>query len=175
MAKDWDNSIEGMTERTERGFRQDAELAMGADPIRAIVELVTNSDDAYVKLGGTRKGSLRIEVDRRRKGTVRAFVMVKDRAGGMTLQEMQERLGKEAGRTSGFEGELPVRGLLGRGAKDCAAFGRVTWESVTVGEAARWELSPSGRYKGFRRKLPKDHTEKAGTLACVQIDSRFSL
>jgi hypothetical protein len=60
MGKDWDNSIEGMTERTERAFRQDAELAMGADPIRAIVELVTNSDDAYVKLRNGRKGSIRI-------------------------------------------------------------------------------------------------------------------
>src|SRR5712692_909961 len=110
MRKDWGKPIEGMTERTERAFRQDAELAMGTDPVRAIVELVTNADDAYVKQGEKRKGSIRIEIDRRRRRSA-SLVVVKDRAGGMTIEEMKECLGKEAARTSGFEGDLEVRGL----------------------------------------------------------------
>ena len=32
---------------TSRSFTQDAELAMKGDILRGIVELVTNSDDAY--------------------------------------------------------------------------------------------------------------------------------
>jgi hypothetical protein len=175
MGKDWDKSIDGMTERTERAFRQDAELAMGADPVRAIVELVTNSDDAYVKAGERRKGSIRIEVERRRKAS--SLIGVRDRAGGMTLDEMQERLGKEASRTSGFEGDLDVRGLLGRGAKDCAAFGKVTWESVTPDEVARWELSANGRYRGFRRKRGRTNSDelRTGTEATLEVDPRFTL
>ena len=32
---------------THRGFQQDAEEAMKGDVIRALIELITNADDAY--------------------------------------------------------------------------------------------------------------------------------
>jgi hypothetical protein len=174
MAQGWDQTIEGMTQRTERAFRQDAELAMGADPIRAIVELVTNADDAYVQLDSNRKGSIRIEIQRRRG--MPSSITVRDRAGGMTLADMEKRLGTEASRTSGFESALDVRGLLGRGAKDCAAFGTIAWESWTAKEVATWELQPTGRYRAYRRhRSAQDHFTKHGTVATLQVEKRFAL
>ncbi len=166
----------GMIELTERAFEQDAELAMGADPTRAIIELVTNSDDAYTRLTGKRKGQIRIEVERKRK-TGPSLITVLDRAGGMTVQQMQDRLAKEGARTSGFE-EIPdVRGLLGRGAKDCAAFGPILWRSATAEGVAQFDLQTNGHYtiSPDIAKSPVATSEKYGTDATIAVEPRFKL
>lgn len=160
-------------QRTERAFRMDAEHVMGSDPTRAIVELVTNADDAYLSQGSSRKGSIRIEVERRRKGNP-TLITVKDRAGGMTCEQMKERLGREGSRTSGFERNLDVRGLLGRGAKDCRAFGKVRWESVTPRERAVLELQPSG-WCTPQRAVAKARKRESGTTATVTVEPRFTV
>ena len=56
----------------------------------ALVELITNSDDAYRKLEDP-KGKIIIEVSRRRKNS--STILAKDRAGGMTLSELKEKMG----------------------------------------------------------------------------------
>jgi len=43
---------EGTLVYTERAFEQDADQAMGADIVRALVELITNADDAYGSQSG---------------------------------------------------------------------------------------------------------------------------
>ena len=45
---------------TERAFEQDADLAMGNDIVRALVELITNADDAY----GSNEGGIEVVVTR---------------------------------------------------------------------------------------------------------------
>ena len=119
----------GKLKRKTRGFQQDVELAMGSDPVRAIVELVTNADDAYVATPRVRKGKIRIEVERHYKSE--DILIIKDRAIGMSADELVEKLGEEGGRSSGFERGQDKRGLLGRGAKDVVHFGPVEWESVS--------------------------------------------
>src|SRR5688572_25511834 len=87
--------------RTTRGFQQDVELAMGSDPVRAIVELVTNSDDAYFNTPGVKRGKIRIEVERHRGSE--SVIRVLDKARGMSHQEMKDKLATEGRRASGFE------------------------------------------------------------------------
>lgn len=110
---------------TDRAMRQDAEQAMGNDPVRALVELITNSDDAY----GSENGKIAIELER---GSNWSFT-VRDRASGMSQKEMESKLLQQGARTSGFEKGKGVRGNLGRGAKDVSAFGCATFESIKDG------------------------------------------
>ena len=90
--------------------------AMRGDIVRGLIELITNADDAYKD----NDGKIRVEVDH---GRGRPWtVTVKDRATGLTRQEMKEKFGELAGRSSGFEHGEDVRGQLGRGVKDLVAF-----------------------------------------------------
>lgn len=107
----------GQVEYTPRAFMQDAQSAMRGDIFRALIETITNSDDAYKGA----KGKIRIEVEHRR-GPWR--VITRDRASGMRSDRMEEAILRLGGRTSGFERGQNVRGNLGRGAKDLAAFGQ---------------------------------------------------
>lgn len=108
-----------------RTIVQNATLAI-RDIYDAIVELVTNADDRYQVLG--KKGRVEIEV-RRRKGKP-SLLMVRDFADGMTGQVMELKLSRIGGRVSGMERGLAVRGTNSRGAKDVAALGKVTFESI---------------------------------------------
>jgi hypothetical protein len=51
---------------TGRAFRMDAQEAMGSDIVRGIIELVTNSDDAYER-SGTGGGKIWIGIDHAHK------------------------------------------------------------------------------------------------------------
>jgi hypothetical protein len=103
---------------------------------------VTNSDDAY----GDQRGKIRIEVEHRRQKPWK--VVIRDRACGMTAARMKQAIGTLGGRTSGFEEGRSVRGNLGRGAKDLAAFGPVTFESIREGKYASLKLFEDARYEG---------------------------
>ena len=105
---------------------QDARLAI-RDVYDAIVELVTNSDDRYQILGV--KGLVEIELGRQGKGKP-SILRVRDFADGMTTDQMNRKLGRIGGRVSGIEAGKAVRGTNSRGAKDIAALGRVTFESI---------------------------------------------
>src|SRR2546426_479865 len=111
-----------------RAFKQDASNAMKGDIVRGLIELITNADDAY---GDSTQGKIRVEVEHRRGAPWQ--VVVRDRAKGMRKARMEEAIGEVGKRTSGFETGARVRGNLGRGAKDVAAFGPVTFESICDG------------------------------------------
>ncbi|WP_420462737.1 hypothetical protein [Candidatus Palauibacter sp.] len=113
-------------EVASRRVVQDAKLAI-RDVYDAIVELVTNSDDRYQILG--EKGRVEIELGRRGKGQP-SILRVRDFADGMTTEQMNRKLGRIGGRVSGMEVGKPVRGTNSRGAKDIAALGTVTFESI---------------------------------------------
>lgn len=162
-------------EVTARAQRQDAELAMGSDPMNAIIELVTNSDDAYSALDSPRRGKIKIEVERHRQEPTR--ITVRDRAGGMSYDELEERLGAVGRRTSGFETGAMRRGLFGRGAKDIVHFGQAEWQSVKDGRCSYFRLLFEGRFTGKaeigRVRLRSDR--KAGTDARLDVESRFTV
>ena len=123
-----------------RAFAQDASNAMKGDIVRGLVELITNCDDAY----GDVDGKIRIEVEHRKNKPWK--VIVRDRAAGMRKEKMVKAIGGLGGRTSGFEHGKDVRGNLGRGAKDLAAFGPVTFESICDGYYSRMVLEEDGTY-----------------------------
>lgn len=100
------------------------------DVYDALVELITNSDDSYHRLYMNKKrnedgGDILIEILEQRKGNP-SLVIVRDKAEGMTLQEIVEKFG-EVGTRSSKSGD---RGFMGRGAKDCTALGKMTIESI---------------------------------------------
>jgi hypothetical protein len=139
-----------------RALEQDASEAMRGDIVRGLIEAITNADDAYARMGDV-TGKIVVEVEHRRgaEWTVR----VKDRATGMTQQEMRDKLIHLGGRSSGFESGENVRGNLGRGAKDLVAFGPALFESVRDEQHSALRLMPDGSYQeppSRRRATPED-------------------
>jgi len=120
-----------------RAFHQDATEAMGGDIVRALIETITNSDDAYA----TRPGKIKIEIEHSR-GPWK--VVTRDRATGMSASRMEDAIAHLGGRTSGFEDGADVRGNLGRGSKDLAAFGPVRFESICEDQYTSMLLDPDG-------------------------------
>jgi hypothetical protein len=155
---------------TERGLRQDAELAMKNEPIRALIELITNSDDAY----GDSEGSIVVEIER---GRAKWSMTVRDRARGMSADEIREKLLSVGGRTSGFESGQNVRGNLGRGAKDVSIFGTAQFDSIKDGRYTRCEITRSMEAKVWDERDVTDADRRGlgikrnGTVVTVSVSS----
>lgn len=107
---------------------------MGNDLMSALVELITNSDDSYSRLGGLGPHEIRVVVDRKRR-----IVTVEDDAEGMTPEQLEDYIGVLGGQTSGFNDHDGVRGFFGRGAKDVPALGDTTW--ITYRDGLRTDLT----------------------------------
>lgn len=172
MAKNQGKS--GNIDYTGRAFHQDATEAMRGDIVRGLIELITNSDDAYASMNGLKQGKITVEVEHRRNQPWR--VVVRDRATGMSAATMEKRLARLGGRTSGFEAGENRRGNLGRGAKDLAAFGTVTFESINDGKHAKFVLHPDGRWDLDRESEAKDEdrdrtgiSRGSGTVVTVEV------
>jgi len=138
----------GQVERTARAFWQDAWDAMRGDIVRALVEYITNADDSYAR--EKKKGRIVIEVEHKR-GDEPWEARIKDRASGMSLDDMKEKIGKQGVRASGFEEGEDVRGNLGLGSKDPACFGKVTFHSIKDGLYAWFAIDNEGE----RTSIPK--------------------
>jgi len=122
-------------EYTKRHGRMTADYAV-RDIYDALVELITNCDDSYHRIGD-KKGQILIEVEHRHKENSR--VVVRDKAEGMSIEEMRWKI-KEVGELTAAEGD---RSFMGRGAKDCAILGKVTFESVKENKYHKCEVLPS--------------------------------
>ena len=121
---------------TSRSFTQDAELAMKGDIFRGIVELVTNSDDAY---GSERDGgeiNIHLDFDDP-KGLI---VKVHDLAKGLSWADLEKNMMQLGEKASGHAEGKEVRGLFGRGAKDVAIFGKVKFETIRRGKFSVLEI-----------------------------------
>lgn len=161
---------------TARALRQDAEEAMRGNILRGLVELITNSDDAYTKLGAV-SGDIRIEIERTR---LRPWIVrVKDRASGMNQADMLQKIIVLGARTSGFESGAPVRGNRGRGAKDLVAFGPVRFESVKDSRVTELHLEQNGTYQVDERGCTDADRSSLGiprgngTVVTVQVSPRI--
>ncbi len=123
-----------------RRLIQDSNIAI-RDIYDAIVELVTNADDRYQVLEFP--GRVEIEIVRRRTAGDPTTLRVRDFADGMTSDVMDQKIGRTGGRVSGLERGLPVRGTNSRGAKDIAALGTVTFESIAGdGQIHKCRITP---------------------------------
>lgn len=166
---------------TDRAFSQDAQEAMGGRIEKALVELITNADDSYARLEEAGrlfgKGRILVEVEHRRKSNWK--IVVRDRAEGMTGKEMKAGLAVLGARTSGFGRGQNVRGLLGRGAKDVAAFGTVTWESIKDGRYYGFRLYPNGNWELLEsERASRDVRDRLkirgnGTVVTLEVDKAF--
>ena len=128
--------------------RQQADQAIKRDLIRALVELITNSDDSYRRMerqGISIDGQILIEIQRRRSGSI---VRVTDFAEGMDGETLDRAVGTYADETSGFLAGEPVRGYFGRGIKD-AILG--LGEGIVTGTVDYWQHRAS---LGIRENEP---------------------
>ena len=109
----------------------------------ALVELITNCDDSYHRL-------FRARIQPRDGGPVlieylagkNAMLAVYDRAEGMTLDQMREKLA-DVGTRRSEEGD---RGFMARGAKDCTELGSLTYESVRNDRYYKCELTTKPQF-----------------------------
>lgn len=166
-------------ETSTRYWYQNAQMAV-RDVYDALIEIITNADDRYVKLK-PKCGRIEIEVERKRKEGP-SIVIVRDFADGMTLDVMKKKLKIVGGRVSGMaEGER-VRGTNSRGAKDVAILGGVTFESIAAedGKYHKCEITPQGIFvadnscpkdtKSFRQKLKIPQGSGTVVTICVNSD-----
>jgi len=106
----------------DRVALQQADQAIRKDVLRALVEVITNSNDSYSRLedaGSHVSGEIIIDVLRKHKNSV---IRVRDFAEGMDDVRMDHVVGTYGEATSGLKEDLHVRGMWGRGLKD-AIFG----------------------------------------------------
>ena len=143
----------GTIKYSSRGFLQDSSQAMGGDIVRALVELITNCDDAY----GTEAGQINIEVIRSDDNPT--MVVVRDTATGLTPDQMKNCFTELAAQTSGFTQGARVRGLLGRGAKDTACFGRTRFETIKDDVYSWLELKSTGDWDKDEMPATSNHRD----------------
>ena len=106
----------------DRVALQQADQAIRKDVLRALVEIITNSNDSYSRLEDSDKpasGEIIIDVWRKHKNSV---IRVRDFAEGLDDARMDKVVGTYGEATSGLKEDLHVRGMWGRGLKD-AIFG----------------------------------------------------
>ena len=150
MINEWAVQEEGDVPVDRRHLKMQSAQAIRS-VLDALVELITNSDDAYRGNGILDEGGkIIIEVTRRR-GEQPSCLIVKDRAGGMTLEEMKERIL----RYGAFSAQQKSRGFMGRGAKDIVALGNARFESVKNNKINRVEITNE-----FRRRIYKPRNAK---------------
>ena len=115
-------SISRKLQYADRVAIQQADQAIRKDVLRALVEIITNSNDSYSRLddrGRAVSGEIIIDVWRKRKNSV---IRVRDFAEGLDDIRMDKVVGTYGEATSGLKEDLHVRGMWGRGLKD-AIFG----------------------------------------------------
>ena len=96
----------------------------------ALVELITNSIDAYSTTGKERR-DVWITIDRKDKERVNLNVI--DQAKGMSIQEMRSAILTVGNYTSSDSS----RGFFGRGAKDCSFLGNITFTGIKDGKISQ--------------------------------------
>lgn len=109
----------------DRVALQQADQAIRKDVMRALVEIITNSNDSYSRLedaglhASEASGEIIIDVLRKHKNSL---IRVRDFAEGMDDVRMDRVVGTYGEATSGLKEDMHVRGMWGRGLKD-AIFG----------------------------------------------------
>lgn len=118
MSDQMDIAVSRRLLATSRAFQQLADQTIKKDPVRALVELITNSDDSYKKLeklGIENDGSITIKFKRARGS---ATLKITDHAIGMSSELMDEAVGMYGSETHGFEEGQGGRSFFGRGLKE---------------------------------------------------------
>lgn len=159
-------------QQTERSFTQATESAMGTDILLGLIELITNSDDQY----GDQVGSILVRFPRADPEATTWPVEVRDKATGVTHAEIEPKLLRFGGRTSGHERGEQKRGNRGRGAKDVSHFGAIRWDLFKDGKYSWVWLDRHGKGQKSPKPLEAEPFRKHfgipknGVVATVMCD-----
>jgi hypothetical protein len=150
---------------------------------KALVELITNSDDSYARLERARRkvtGRILVQYERHKRG---ALLTVADQAEGMSFKQACSVLAYGGAHSPLSQGKAGGRGFFGRGLKQ-AVFGLgYGWiETIQAGRYARIELfrSENGGYLyddggGDRAATEKDYERlgirKSGTRVAIVVEN----
>lgn len=116
-------------------------MAIRGDVVRALIELITNADDAY----GDMPGSIRITIERTNDPELPIRILVQDTARGLDARDLLKCFTVLGGEKEG-EDAIKARGLLGRGAKDVASLGRIEFLAIKNDKFSRLVLTSSATY-----------------------------
>lgn len=111
-------SVSRKLQYADRVAIQQADQAIRKDVFRALVEIITNSNDSYSRLeqaGWSVGGEIILELQRKHNNSV---IRVRDFAEGMNDSRMDKVVGTYGEATSGIKEDQNVRGMWGRGLKD---------------------------------------------------------
>lgn len=128
---------EGKLVYTTRGFVQDAQDAMRGDILRALIELITNADDAYNGKGG----EIFITVGEA-DDPFEWVISIHDKAGGLSADGLKKAFSNLGEENQKFAADKGTRGLFGRGAKDVAVFGKARFLSIHAGKYSELQILP---------------------------------
>lgn len=130
---------------SDRALIQLASSAVRGDPIKSIVELITNSDDSYRRMNSQNDpsfGRITIAIDRKEDSFT-----VSDFAEGMSGQMMDQCVGIYGNETSGIRNGQSVRGFYGRGLKEAIlGLGQGQVRSIKNGRLYQCSLTEDGTY-----------------------------
>lgn len=140
---------------------------------KAVVELITNSDDSYSRLEEANTqvtGQIRMRYERHRRG---ALLVVTDQAEGMSFEQACSILSYGAAHSPLARGQGSGRGYFGRGLKQAVyGLGHGLIETIHAGRFSRIELfrSENGGYLyddggGDRSATLEDH-DRLGIAEC---------
>jgi hypothetical protein len=127
----------GDLQYTARAFKQDSEDAMKGDVVRALIEFITNADDAYNAKGG----SIQIRLTKS-ESPYQVKISVHDKATGLDADGLEKAFARLGDLNKKFVGDMGTRGLFGRGAKDVAALGKARFVSIKAGKFSSLEIDP---------------------------------
>lgn len=153
-------SEKGIITYTATAFEQDSGQAMKNDIVRALIELITNCDDAYAR--AKMIGAIEIIIRRPAKKGETTEIVVRDKATGLAPQGMKDNFVVLGGDKSGFASGEEVRGLFSRGSKDTAWFGYTVFESIKDGQYSRLVLGSDGKWEFDSSKADDSHYTSLG-------------
>lgn len=110
----------GIIEADKRHIVRRIKTTIQGNVMRALVELITNADDSYIRLEGSNHNNGIIEILYRKEGRIGIFA-IRDHAEGMSLEDIRCSFKKYGSATSGMKTGEKVRGYFGQGAKDALA------------------------------------------------------
>ncbi len=128
----------------DRALEEQASQTIKGDPVLALVELITNADEAYLRMeeaGLYPNGKILIRVIPRRAD--QSIYEVFDNATGMDAHDMRKKVKKFGADVSGLTEKTGGRSYFGRGLKECMiAFGKAFVRSIKDGNY--YEYSSQG-------------------------------
>jgi len=136
--------ISGNVKYTSNAFAQDGEQAIRRDVLLALLELITNADDAYAE----NPGPIFVTISKQNSETGIIDIGVVDSAKGLSPEDLLEKFTILGGANEQFHAGDNSRGLLGRGAKDVASLGSVKFATIKDEIYSSITLASDGSYVG---------------------------